>query len=451
MNVWRAVKEKTRQAGYFFTGKSDTEKLVYEATNDDPWGPANNQMAEIARLSMNWNELENIKKALWERMGDTDEVRHVQKSLLLLEYLLRNGSESIRNDSRMMLGQLQSLTSLQQHETGEEAALEAVIRKKSADVIQMINDNDIYQMEREKAKKLNGAVTAVSGGGLGRFDNSYGGSSYGGNSYGSSSYGNSSYGGGGFNDSYSSTTKKPEPEPEEEDEELEFDPRQGAAAAAPAPAPAANTFDPFGAPAAPAPAPAANTFDPFGAPAPAARPAPAANTFDPFAAPAQPARPAQPAGGFNAFGAPAPAPAANTFNAFGAPAQPANTFNAFGAPAPAPARPQPQPDLLFGAPAAQPQRPAQPAPAAGGFDFLDLTAQPAQQQRPQQQGFIQQQQMNASMGFGQPMGQPQHQARPQKPVDNFGGLVDLDLKGGAHKGYGKAQQPRGNGPTLGGF
>jgi hypothetical protein len=448
--VWRAVKEKTRQAGYFFAGKSDTEKLVFEATNDDPWGPANNQMMEIARLSMNWTELENVKKALWERMGDTDEVRHVQKALLLLEYLLRNGNESIRNDSRMMLGQLQSLTSLQMHETGEEAALEAVIRKKSADIIQMINDNDIYQMEREKAKKLSGAVTAVSGGGMGSFGGGYG-SSFdsgygGGNSYGSSSYGNSNYGGSGFNDSYSSTTKKPEPQPEEEDEELEFDPRQGVAAPAPAPA-AQGGFDPFGAPAA---APQQqNTFDPFGAPAPA-KPAAPAPAFDLFGAPA-PARPAAPAAAFDPFGAPAPAQQAqNTFNAFGAPApapqqQAQNTFNAFGAPAPAPQ--QQNTFNAFGAPA-QPQRPAQPA---ASFDFLDLSA-PAQPQRPQ--GIIQQQQMNASMGFGQPMGQPMgqqpQQARQNKPVDNFGGLVDLDLRG-SHKGYGKAQQPRGNGPTLGGF
>ena len=212
MNVWRQAKEKARQASYFFTGKSETEKLVYEATNDDPWGPANTQMQEIARISNNWSELENIKKALWDRLGDTDEVRHVQKALLLLEYLLRNGNENIRNDSRMMLGQLQGLTTLQQYSTGENAALEAVIRKKAADIIQIINDNDLYQMEREKARKVNSALSSVSGGG-GGFYNGYDNYSY-----------DTSNAFDGYDDDLPSR-KQQKQKSESEDEEMDFDPR----------------------------------------------------------------------------------------------------------------------------------------------------------------------------------------------------------------------------------
>ncbi|KAI5532165.1 clathrin binding, partial [Trichomonas vaginalis G3] len=368
MQVWRFAKEKTRQAGYFFTGKSEAEKLVYEATNDDPWGPANTQMQEIARISYNYNECENVKKALWDQMGDIKEIRHVQKSLLLLEYLLRNGPEAFRSDTRTMLGQLQQLTTLHMYEVGEEAALEAVVRKKAQDIINLVNDSDLYQMEREKAKKLAGATGAVSGNTGFGFGGGYQ-DSYSMNSNYNDSYSNTR----NYDDDYTtpSAKSKPPPSDSEDEDDLDFDPRAGAAPAPTAPA-QQNTFDPFGG----AQQRQQNTFDPFGN----SQPQPQQNQFNAFGAPA----PAQNQNQFNAFGS--PAPQQNQFNAFGSPAPQQNQFNAFGSPAPAPKQQAPMDLLDF----------SNPPPAskpAGGF------AQPMAQQQPK----------------------PQQKA-PAKPINDFGGL-----------------------------
>ena len=379
-SLWRWTKEKTRAAGYILSGRSDAEKLVFEATNDDPWGPANSQMQEIARLTNNYNDYEDIKKAIWEQMGDVDEIRHVQKSLLLLEYLLRCGSDSLRSDTRMMLGQLQNLTHLQRFETGEEAALEAVIRKKAADIIQMVNDTEIYKMEREKARKVMGAVSAVSG-----------------NT--ESNFGMGGFGNDSFNERFDppklpSTKVTPSVSPyektsSESDAELDFDPRQKPSTSQPSVQRQPrvvennNTFDPFGQSNNPQPKPKQS------------------NVFDPFA--------------------------------------PSN---------PPPSKPQVQqnPDLLlFGNPSPQPTIQNKPQQNNTIDDLFDFSSPPKPTPKPQ---------INPNQ-FNQPVNQPNIQPKQQpKPQNNnnfgFDDFSNFDLKAG-QKGYGKAQQTRGNGPTLGGF
>ena len=199
-NLWQWAKEKTRSTMYAISGRSETEKLVLEATNDDKWGPSNSQMEEISRLTFNYEDCENIKKVIWERLEQIDEVRTVQKTLLLLEYLLRNGHESFRSEANSMSRILQSLTSLNRYQVGENAALEAVIRKKAKDILTLASDNEAYRMEREKASKIkqkvyNGGTSGNSGyggyGGYGGFGGSSGG--YGSNRYGSVSGGYDSY------------------------------------------------------------------------------------------------------------------------------------------------------------------------------------------------------------------------------------------------------------------
>lgn len=148
------MKENSRKAKYAVTNKTDAEKAALEATNDDKWGPANTQMQEICRMCNNYKDCEDIKRIIWERLGDIENVRHVQKSLFLLEYLISNDPESFRSDTRAMSGQLQSLTNLRNNDVGEKAALETVIRKKSEDILNLVNDNNLYRMRREKAQKL---------------------------------------------------------------------------------------------------------------------------------------------------------------------------------------------------------------------------------------------------------------------------------------------------------
>ncbi|KAH0787613.1 ENTH domain containing protein [Histomonas meleagridis] len=157
--MWRWAKEKIRSTSYVLSGRTENEKLVLEATNDEKWGPSNSQMQEIAQLTFNYSACDEVKKVIWERLSDPD-IRHVQKTLILLEYLLRNGHTSFRNETKSMSGLLQSLSYSQKYSVGEEAQLEAVVRQKAKNILTMANDNEMYEAERAKANKLKSKVTA---------------------------------------------------------------------------------------------------------------------------------------------------------------------------------------------------------------------------------------------------------------------------------------------------
>ncbi|MGH0182374.1 UNVERIFIED_CONTAM: hypothetical protein FKN15_009005 [Acipenser sinensis] len=80
---------------------SEAEIKVREATSNDPWGPSSSLLSEIADLTYSVSGLAQITAALWERLSRGGRSwRHVFKSLLLLDYLLRAGSERVAQQAR---------------------------------------------------------------------------------------------------------------------------------------------------------------------------------------------------------------------------------------------------------------------------------------------------------------------------------------------------------------
>ena len=75
---------------------SDAQVKVREATSNDPWGPSSTLMAEIADLTYNVLAFSEIMKMLWKRLNDHGRNwRHVYKALVLLEYIIKTGSEKV--------------------------------------------------------------------------------------------------------------------------------------------------------------------------------------------------------------------------------------------------------------------------------------------------------------------------------------------------------------------
>lgn len=396
-DMWRWAKEKVRSTSYALSGRTENEKLVLEATNDEKWGPTNSQMQEIARITMNYSGCDEVKRVIWERLSET-EVRHVQKALLLLEYLLRNGHTSFRSEARSMSGLLQSLTYMSRYTVGEEAALQEVVKRKAKDILAMVNDEELYNMEREKAQKIKSKVTSY--GNDGGFGGSYGG------------YDNYS--------NYSSAPARSGAAKGGSDDEYEYEYSDDDARAQ-SPKAAADTFDPFGtADSAPAPAPA---------PAPKQRSSGA---------------PLPPPPGAKPRLTKAPMVKQQPFDPFGNGADPFSQMES-GSSA---AAPKSDPLLdLFAAPA-----PA-PAPASNNFDDL-LGLAPVSSANANTNA-------NTNAGsnvdllgdFISVAPAPQPQKPPQKSnmFAEFSDLVDLDNLGGNQKTYGKAQTQRGSGRTLGNF
>jgi len=96
---------------------SEVEAKVREATNDDTWGPHGSLMNEIAKYTFTYESYPEVMAMLWKRMLEPRKNwRRTYKvifsfdfvlcwcnslqSLLLLLYLIRNGSERVVTNAR---------------------------------------------------------------------------------------------------------------------------------------------------------------------------------------------------------------------------------------------------------------------------------------------------------------------------------------------------------------
>ncbi|VEL11941.1 unnamed protein product [Protopolystoma xenopodis] len=75
---------------------SDCQRLVREATSNDPWGPSSSSMLEIAVATQSPIHYEEIMSLLWSRLQDkTKYWRHILKSLIVMEYIMKVGNQAV--------------------------------------------------------------------------------------------------------------------------------------------------------------------------------------------------------------------------------------------------------------------------------------------------------------------------------------------------------------------
>uniref|UniRef100_A0A8C6SLF4 Clathrin interactor 1b n=1 Tax=Neogobius melanostomus TaxID=47308 RepID=A0A8C6SLF4_9GOBI len=134
---------------------SEIESKVREATNDDPWGPSGQLMGEIAKSTFMYEQFPEVMNMLWSRMlkDNKKNWRRVYKALLLLAYLIRNGSERVVTSAREHIYDLRSLENYN------------FIDENGKD--QGINDDDRLREERKKAKKNKDKYIGVSSDSMG--------------------------------------------------------------------------------------------------------------------------------------------------------------------------------------------------------------------------------------------------------------------------------------------
>lgn len=92
---------------------SEVEIKVREATNDEAWGPHGSLMKEIAQMTFKYELFNEVMNALWKRVfqPEREQWRSTYKALVMLAYLLRNGSEKVVNSCRDRLFDLKGLES----------------------------------------------------------------------------------------------------------------------------------------------------------------------------------------------------------------------------------------------------------------------------------------------------------------------------------------------------
>ena len=113
ISMWK-MREMVDKATNLVMNYIETEAKVREATNDDPWGPSGNQMQELASFTFTYEQFPEVMGMLWKRMLQDNRTnwRRTYKSLLLLDYLIKNGSERVVTNAREHIYDLRSMVSL---------------------------------------------------------------------------------------------------------------------------------------------------------------------------------------------------------------------------------------------------------------------------------------------------------------------------------------------------
>lgn len=151
--MWK-VRELVDKATNIVMNYTETEAKVREATNDDPWGPSGVQMQEIAAFTFAYEAFPEAMGMLWKRMlqDNKQNWRRVYKSLLLLDYLLKNGSERVVTSAREHIYDLRGLENFTfVDDNGKDQGIN--IRHKVTDMLEFVQDDDRLRDERKKAKK----------------------------------------------------------------------------------------------------------------------------------------------------------------------------------------------------------------------------------------------------------------------------------------------------------
>ena len=141
-------------------------------------------MQDIASCTFTYEAFPEVMGMLWKRMLHDERTnwRRIYKSLLLLDYLVKNGSERVVTSAREHVYDLRSLENYTHvDQNGKDQGIN--IRHKVTDMLEFIQDDDRLREERKKAKKNKDKYIGMSSDSMG-FRSGYGGG-----------------GGGGFSDS----------------------------------------------------------------------------------------------------------------------------------------------------------------------------------------------------------------------------------------------------------
>ncbi|XP_044137188.1 clathrin interactor 1 [Bufo gargarizans] len=169
LNMWK-VRELVDKATNVVMNYSEIESKVREATNDDPWGPSGQLMGEIAKATFMYEQFPELMNMLWTRMlkDNKKNWRRVYKSMLLLAYLIRNGSERVVTSAREHIYDLRSLENYHfVDENGKDQGIN--IRQKVKEMVEFVQDDDRLREERKKAKKNKDKYIGVSSESAGGF------------------------------------------------------------------------------------------------------------------------------------------------------------------------------------------------------------------------------------------------------------------------------------------
>eukprot|EP00916_Digyalum_oweni_P024299 GHVL01040154.1.p1 GENE.GHVL01040154.1~~GHVL01040154.1.p1 ORF type:complete len:264 (+),score=53.41 GHVL01040154.1:128-919(+) len=150
------------QMGGMLQKKTPLEKALADATSNENWGCSTSKMAEIAEQSYNSFDAKQIMKALWSNLDQTNKRhwRRVTKTLALLDYLIRNGSDHIVDETREQMFRIRTLFDYHVAEEGKDKG--GQIRSTAKLICELVSDAELLREERAKAEKMRGRYDGIS-------------------------------------------------------------------------------------------------------------------------------------------------------------------------------------------------------------------------------------------------------------------------------------------------
>lgn len=153
-----------RQLKNVVNNYSNSEVKVREATSNDPWGPSSSLMSEIADATYNVVAFSEIMAMIWKRLNDHGKNwRHVYKALVLLDYIIKTGSERVAQQCRENIFVIQTLKDFQFiDKDGKDQGMN--VREKAKQLVALLKDEERLKNERQRALKAKERFAQASGG-----------------------------------------------------------------------------------------------------------------------------------------------------------------------------------------------------------------------------------------------------------------------------------------------
>ncbi|XP_050686530.1 epsin-2-like isoform X20 [Eriocheir sinensis] len=148
MNV-SGIRRNLKNIAHNYT---DAQIKVREATSNDPWGPSSTLMSEVADLTYNVVAFTEIMQMIWKRLNDHGRNwRHVYKALVLLEYLIKTGSEKVADQCKENIFAIETLKDFQYIEENKDQGMN--VREKARALVTLLKDEERLRNERVRALK----------------------------------------------------------------------------------------------------------------------------------------------------------------------------------------------------------------------------------------------------------------------------------------------------------
>ena len=136
------AKQAANQASTLVAG-SELEKKLAEATSNEPWGASGTMLSEIARATYGYEDFKTVVGFVWRNAALTGSLwRVVYKTLNMLDYLLRHGSDRVIEDARDHLREIKKLQKFEYVDPTDGKDQGANVREKARQLVARAGGGD---------------------------------------------------------------------------------------------------------------------------------------------------------------------------------------------------------------------------------------------------------------------------------------------------------------------